>query len=562
MFTITKKLYSGFLSVLVLMILMLILGYTQISSVNSSYKLMMNDRVKKVLLAKELVNSLKEREIAGRGYLLSGNESELKQLKATQKDFDGISKQLEKMIVTKKSKTLQKKLEKLSQTYDGLMDKAFKYKESDMTDIATNIITVQIPPVVSQLKTTSDQFIANQNQAMVQSQKDTEAKVGSIQTLMLIIGILALIVGFGVAYYISRIISKPVKQMADTAEKIAAGDLSVDQIQINNHDEIGSLAAAFNKMAENLRQLLRHLATTSEQVAASSEELSASAEQTSRATEHVTLSLQEIAIGSEKQGQSMSESSNAVQELSIGIQQIAANAQNVSSHVTDTSNAAAEGGEAVDHAIEQMAEINDSVLKLSNVIKGLGERSQEIGQIVEVIGGIASQTNLLALNAAIEAARAGENGRGFAVVADEVRKLAEQSADSAQQISDLIQIIQRETENAVQSMNATTKRVEDGMHVVDNTKESFKHIETAVESVSSQIEEVSSAAQQMAAGTEQVVGSFKTISRIAEESVSSSQTVSAAAEEQLASMEEITASANSLSQMAEELQALIARFKV
>jgi methyl-accepting chemotaxis protein len=112
--------------------------------------------------------------------------------------------------------------------------------------------------------------------------------------------------------------------------------------------------------------------------------------------------------------------------------------------------------------------IHDTVQDLSKVIRGLGERSKEIGEIVAVITKISSQTNLLALNAAIEAARAGEHGRGFAVVADEVRKLAEQSAQSAQQISELITHIQKETLNAVQSMDQATKEVQSGLDVVDS----------------------------------------------------------------------------------------------
>lgn len=562
MFTITKKLYSGFFAVLVLMAAVIILGYSQISSLNSSYKDLFDRRAKIVMLVKDEVISLKERQVLGRGYLLTGNEDQLKKYKIAQDEFNRISNQLDHLLYLKKGKALHKEIKQQSRTYDELMAKAFDYKKRNMLEVSSSIITVQTPPVVNKLKNTTDEFIAFQNKLMDDQQKAAANKVTAIHFWMVIIGLLSIAVSAGVAYYISRIISRPVKQMADAAEKIANGDLTVEAIQIRNHDEIGTLAAAFNKMADNLRQLLRHVASTSEQVAASSEELTASAEQTSKATEQVTLSIQEMAIGADKQGQSMTESSNAVRELSIGIQQIAANAQNVSDHVIETSATANHGGEAVDQAINHMSEINGSVQQLSGVIKDLGEHSAEIGQIVEVISGIASQTNLLALNAAIEAARAGENGRGFAVVADEVRKLAEQSADSAHQISDLIQMIQQETEKAVHSMTTTTAKVADGIQVVDNTKESFKRIEAAVGNVAAQIEEVSSAVQQMAAGTEQVVGSFETISQIAEDSASTSQTVSAAAEEQLASMEEITASANSLSQMAEELQTLVGQFKI
>lgn len=209
-----------------------------------------------------------------------------------------------------------------------------------------------------------------------------------------------------------------------------------------------------------------------------------------------------------------------------------------------------------------MNSINQTVTGLANVVKGLGERSKQIGQIIEVITGIAEQTNLLALNAAIEAARAGENGRGFAVVADEVRKLAEQSAQSAQQISMLITAIQQETNEAVQSMEMATKEASNGIVVIHTAGESFVEIKNAIEEVAVQIQEVSASVQQMSAGAEQIVQSMQLVSKIAESAASGTQEVSAATEEQLASMQEISASAVSLSKMAEELQQLIQKFKI
>ncbi|BCJ86548.1 hypothetical protein skT53_15330 [Effusibacillus dendaii] len=221
-----------------------------------------------------------------------------------------------------------------------------------------------------------------------------------------------------------------------------------------------------------------------------------------------------------------------------------------------------EGNQAIRTAISQMNSIQNTVSGLAKVITGLGERSQEIGQIVEAITSIASQTNLLALNAAIEAARAGEHGRGFAVVADEVRKLAEQSSISAQQISELIATIQEETNKAVESMERGTKEVSEGITAVNLAGESFEQIGHSITDVSSQMQEVSAASKQMSTNSQQVIKSIDTISEITESTAAGAQNVSAASEEQLATMEEITASANALAQMAEELQKIVMKFKV
>lgn len=183
--------------------------------------------------------------------------------------------------------------------------------------------------------------------------------------------------------------------------------------------------------------------------------------------------------------------------------------------------------------IEQIREVS---VQTGEAVTHLGEQSKEIGQIVDVIKGIADQTNLLALNAAIEAARAGEQGRGFAVVAEEVRKLAEQSSISAAQIATLIGNIQRETERAVEVMEKGKLEVAAGLEAVNLAGNSFRTIVVEVNTVVEQIKQVTVATQQMAIGSSQVVKSVESIGVISEQTAASTQEVSAASEEQAAMM--------------------------
>ncbi len=212
--------------------------------------------------------------------------------------------------------------------------------------------------------------------------------------------------------------------------------------------------------------------------------------------------------------------------------------------------------------MSQMASIEKTVSSSAQVVTKLGERSKEIGQIVDTISGIAGQTNLLALNAAIEAARAGEQGRGFAVVAEEVRKLAEQSQEAAKEIAILISEIQSETDKAVVAMSDGTREVKVGAEVVNSAGQSFKEIVLLVNEESAQIKEISAAIQQMAAGSQQIVASAHDIDRISKDAAAQTQTVSAATEEQSASMEEIAASSQALAKMAEELQTAVRKFTI
>lgn len=378
--------------------------------------------------------------------------------------------------------------------------------------------------------------------------------VGSIIIIMLLVS--------GVIWFVARQLTKPLNGLVKYATEIAQGNLAVNAIDIKSNDEIGQLAAAFNDMTEKLRTLVRKIAQTTEQVAASSEELTASAEQSSLAANQVAVSITDVAQGSEKQLQVVNETSKIVEQMAAGIERVAENTNHVAATSNETANAAKDGNKAIEIAIRQMKNIEVTVENSAHVVAKLGERSKEIGQIVDTISGIAGQTNLLALNAAIEAARAGEQGRGFAVVAEEVRKLAEQSREAAKQIAGLIGEIQADTDKAVSAMDTGTREVKVGTDVVNNANLKFNQITALVEKVSEQGQGISAAMHQMTSGSQQMVLYIKQLDAIAKDTAEQTQTVSAATEEQSASTEEIAASSHALANMAEELQVAVRNFKL
>lgn len=377
----------------------------------------------------------------------------------------------------------------------------------------------------------------------------------------LFLGIIPMAAACVVTIWVIRRKTKPISDLIQYSREIADGNLTGADISVKNKDEIGDLAQTLNVMKNNIREVINQVHISAEQVAASAEELTASAEQSSYAAEQITETMHQMASSVEKQVQSIEETYHTVNEMSVGVQHIADNSQNASSAAVETSEKAAEGERILKTASEQMKSIYETVEGLSQMIIGLGERSKEIGQITGVITGIADQTNLLALNAAIEAARAGENGRGFAVVADEVRKLAEQSARSAQEISELLEAVQEETTKAIESMKYASNAVIEGMSVVDTAGHSFMGIQHSIKDVTAQIQEVSDATKQMAEGAAQIVEAMQFITGAADKASAGAQKVSSSSEEQLASAQEISASANYLAQMAEELQQLINKFK-
>lgn len=398
--------------------------------------------------------------------------------------------------------------------------------------------------------------------ATVISESEFFAPAASMVKVLVSSIIIVMLLVSALIWFVAKRLTEPLNGLVAYATEIAQGNLAVNAIAIKSNDEIGQLAAAFNDMTEKLQALVRKIAQTTEQVAASSEELTASAEQSSLAANQVAVSITDVAQGSEKQLQVVNETSKVVEQMAAGIERVAENTNNVATTSNETANAAKDGSKAIEIAIKQMKNIEATVENSAHVVAKLGERSKEIGQIVDTISGIAGQTNLLALNAAIEAARAGEQGRGFAVVAEEVRKLAEQSQEAAKQIAGLIGEIQADTDKAVAAMDTGTREVKVGNDVVNNANLKFNQIAALVERVSEQGQGISTAMQQMTSGSQQMVSYIRQLDEIAKDTAGQTQTVSAATEEQSASMEEIAASSHALANLAEELQAAVRNFKL
>ncbi|MEC2076695.1 methyl-accepting chemotaxis protein [Metabacillus fastidiosus] len=391
---------------------------------------------------------------------------------------------------------------------------------------------------------------------------DFNSKAAHLLIVLFIVLGISLAVGIIIIFLFSNHLLNPIKLVTKEVAKVADGDLRADKIQIRNKDEIGELAAYFNQMTGNLKEMIKQVSNTSMQVAATSEQLSASSEETSKSVEQVADSIQEIAAGADTQVAKTAEANEVVSAISSNIAYIVKNAECASKTSYQTSEMAENGNEVITKTIAHMNMIQNKTASTANMMNTLGDKSKEIDKIVSMITAVAEQTNLLALNAAIEAARAGEHGKGFAVVADEVRKLAEQSRDAANQIGSLIQDIQQNINQSVTAMNEGRISVDEGIQLVNDAGDSFEGIVEAVQKVTGQIEEVSTAVHDMSQGTESMVTTINETAKVAEDSALFTQNIAAVAEEQNASMEEIASVSDLLAKMAEELQESIKTFKI
>lgn len=378
---------------------------------------------------------------------------------------------------------------------------------------------------------------------------------------MLIIVVLSCLISAGVAYRIAHGIAMPLQELVEAASRVARGDLS-SNVAEKGVREIQALAVEFNTMTKNLRSLIRKTTETAETVSAASEELAASIEAVGTTANEVTSTVRQVADVTRAKMRVSDESVEVINNMVNDIETAAASAEKAAAVSKESRIIADEGYKQSDVAIKQILGVQKDVNESAKVIGELGEKSRQIGQIIDAISGIAGQTNLLALNAAIEAARAGEHGRGFAVVAEEVSKLAEQSETAAGEIAKIIGEIRRETMQAVESMDKDCKAVEEGVVSVQKAVESFNNIQRSVQDMSGQIDNVLAMSRQQKDGSARVESTVHELASFLQENANGVQSVASATESQLISVQEVKAAAADLAKMATELRTEISKFSV
>lgn len=348
-------------------------------------------------------------------------------------------------------------------------------------------------------------------------EKEVLGNVNRLRFIILVASLGFIIVGGLIFVYTGHKIATPLKKVQVAVEALAAGDLT-QIVEIGSRDEVGVVAQAVHKTAGNFREILRGVFLSTEDLAKISQEMSAN-------TQEVSASIEEVA--------------STTNLFSSQLDAMNANAQAMTVSVEEVSNKATTGEGAIAEIIEQITDLGTSIQSLAGEAAQLGQISNQVGSIVNVITEIAEQTNLLALNAAIEAARAGEHGRGFAVVADEVRNLAEQSAKATGDITGLIRQIQDGVNSTVAGMQKGTTQAEQSLINVNESGVLLREILNSITGIVSQVSEIS-------VGLEQIN--------------SAGHDIASATEEQAASMAEMASSAQILDEMATDLQDIIARF--
>lgn len=393
-----------------------------------------------------------------------------------------------------------------------------------------------------------------------------KGEVEELQTDFLsstIFSTLVLVILFGIIVAIAiKSALKPLIKVKETMKRMAEGDLTSPALIVSGNDEISMMANSTNHLQKSISGILHDIVDSAQQVAAASEELTASSQSTGESVQHVANNVSKIASQTEGQSHTLGELNETSLSLKKDMGDLHQSSVNMQNAAEKSREGAKEGHAAVANSMNAMQKMADQMTASSKVVATLGDRSKEIGNIVEAISGIAEQTNLLALNAAIEAARAGEAGRGFAVVADEVRKLAEQSGTAAQNISSIITGIQDDTARAMQAMNKGNEEVQSGTKIVEKTGEVFSAMEKHISELYGQIQQSLMRMTAAEKETTKITESIQEISQFSKEMSENAQSVSAATEEQSAMVNDITDASEALANLAQKLQDEVTKFKL
>ena len=378
---------------------------------------------------------------------------------------------------------------------------------------------------------------------------------------ILLLATLVILIGIFVSFRMANRVVRPVTRVMEGLQEAAQGRLR-NMEQVRASGELLQLQQHYNTMVQNVRELLQTALNTASEVASLTNELNRGAQEASTTATTVAHSIEEVARGSEQQNDSLQRGNESLSVVLGTLQHIADNTQNLRDLAQEADQAAREGRHTMNRTRKEMNAIQHYVQRTSETLGRLGEQSQRIGHIVDVIGGIAGQTNLLALNAAIEASRAGEQGKGFAVVADEVRKLAEQSGEAAEEIALLIRSIREQMEETISGMQQGSLAVQAGSSAVAEAEVAFSEVGESLSSVADRVGEVYELTVQASGQSQGVEEEFHQIAAVSQQTAASSEEVMASIEEQAATMNSLADSMEQLRRLADELHQAVSRFQI
>jgi len=473
------RLGLGFTLLLVLMTMISVIGISRLGELDYDIELVINDLYPKTEWAHEIRDNVNVVAQSVRNILLEKKDlgavkKQQELIEDARRHVDGYMKNLEETVNTDEGKRLLSKLKDVRSDYLAEEDKFLNLVNGNKRNAAFTMLLGSISEAQQAYFDGLQNLIDYQGQSMKQGGEAAKAAYDSAFEMIMALAGGTIVLGVLISFWVTRSITKPLNEAVDTANRLAAGDLTA-KIEVRSKDETGQLLAAMQNMMVRITEIIGEVRSAAENLGSASSQVSATS--------------QTLSQGASEQAASVEETSASIEQMSASVDQNTENANITDGMASKAAIEAAEGGEAVKATVQAMKSIADKI---------------------SIIDDIAYQTNLLALNAAIEAARAGEHGKGFAVVSAEVRKLAERSQVAAQEIGEV---------------------ASSSVSLAERAGKLLDEIVPSIGKTSDLVQEITAASQEQSTGVGQINTAMSQLSKATQQNASASEELAATAEE-------------------------------
>ena len=535
--SIVGRLVFGFGVLIAILIVTNVIALYRMATIMDDMNQLVDDRMVKVNEANKIMESALANGRALRALLLVDTAAERDKVKAEvarhrQENSELLGK-LEGQLYTADAKALAARIKEKRAALQDLYPRYYEAAEKNVGD-AKQILFKEFIPHNDAFVASLKEMIELQEEHMkeaVAADRAAYAQARWVSIALLVAGLIAALVA---ATWIIRSITGPLHSIRDVIGRVRSHDDFTQSAQVSGNDEVAQTAAAFNELLATLRQTLGRLTQSIGQVAGSAESLISAAGQSARASAATSESASSMAA--------------SVEQVSVSINHVSDNARSASELAQQAGKLSAEGSTVIGNAVTEMQHIAEAIDRVAAAISTLGDQSNQISSIIQVIKEVADQTNLLALNAAIEAARAGEAGRGFAVVADEVRKLAERTTKATGEISSMIGSIQTSSQSAVAAMHETVEQVKTGRELAVQAGRSITEIRQAADAVVNVVADIADSIAEQSTASQSIARQLEQVAQ--------------AAEENNAASDATAVSANELGRVAVDMRTTTQRFRI
>lgn len=561
---ISKKIGFSFSLLIALMIGISCFSLYHLSSVNKAYTGMIGLELQGVYLTSEFQENVSQLNIQIRQY---EETSSTEQLKLINNRINILNEQLQKLKSMATSEQIINQVNEVELNYNKVISFSNQLVESiDNKEMEKIHLLLNTESEYTKTNDQLNQMISNilntvKNRFEVTANK-TSTNVNQTISFLVVICIVSILITVFIVIFFNKHIVKPLRKIANAAEKIANGQLNIEDIHIHTKDEMAQLSKSFNKMKDSLAKVIVVCQENTLELSSISEQLNASASIVSETSTTVSTNIEQMTSKTQDATHHSHETLNAMQQASTAVKDVLETTQSIYEKSNKTSELALNGTKKLTLATEQMKSISKSASLTANLIKNLSNQSKDIQSMSQAITEITEQTSLLALNAAIEAARAGEHGKSFAVVADEVKKLAEQSKLSAKSIVLVTNNIINEISYVQKSMQDGLNNVEEGTLTINESNDMFNRIVEAFNDISHQLSNITVVTEQISISTNQVTESASQLNSDMNHLALGSESVLQQVEEQSATIQEIHAVSENITEKSNELAEIISHFQL